>query len=413
MNILILNVHSALNLGDDAIMRTTLDSLSRAFPQANITIAANDPASWQKYTGVVVVGSVTTWVVRQHAGQWRARRLTALLVLGWLAFVTVAYRLFNSRMIWGPAEQRRLLVAYYNADLVLSCGGGNFYAHRSFSPFFIWALLSLGLALGLGKRVIMLPQSIGPIVGRLQNILARQVFNRVELIMHRERLSLNYVTQNLRVQTHGILVPDLAFGLPLAVASSAQNRSASVQVGITVTDRIAQRDLARQEIYEDILETVLVKLSRAHNAHLHIFSQCYGPSLIHDDRVAAQRLYDRLRRYVDHLTLRETFNDAMALRSAYAQMDCMIGTRMHTAIFAAGSGVPVVLIGYQPKALGVMDWLGLSEYVCDLQVLSAERLYQVATRALQNRREIRQHLLARYEELYAQVNGWTRYLGAG
>lgn len=413
MNILILNVHSALNLGDDAIMRTTLDALSRAFPQADITIAANDPESWRKYTGVALVGSLTTWVVHNRAGRWRARVFAAPLYLGLLIVAIAGYRLFKTKILFASAEQRRLLTAYYDADLVLSCGGGNFYAHRLLSPFFIWAIFSLGLALCLDKPVIMLPQSIGPIIGRLQKILASQAFNRVKLMMHRERLSLDFVTQGLKVNVPSVLVPDLAFGLPLVILSRLRDRVTPVQIGVTVTGRIAQRDLRCQKIYEDALEAVLVKLSQAHGARLHIFVQCYGPSLVHDDRLVAQRLYERLRRFVARISLREMFYDAISLRAAYAQMDCMIGTRMHTAIFAASSGVPVVLIGYQPKALGVMDGLGIGEYNCDIDTLTTERLYELARRVLQNQEEIRQRLIARYGELHAQLDGWTRYLEIG
>jgi colanic acid/amylovoran biosynthesis protein len=255
----------------------------------------------------------------------------------------------------------------------------------------------------------MLPQSIGPIKGQLQSYLARQVFDRVALIMHRDRLSLSFVTRNLRLRTPGILVPDLAFGLPPTVLSSSK-RTDLIQIGVNITDRIAQRDSVRQEIYENVLETVLVKLNRAYNAHLHIFVQCYGPSLVHDDRLAAQRLYVRLQCYTDKVNLRERFYDVMSLRNAYAQMDCVIGTRMHTAIFAASSGVPIVLIGYQSKAFGLMDMLGVSEYSCDIETLTAKQLFEVTSRALQNREEIRQHLIARYNELRAQLDGWTDYL---
>lgn len=411
MNILILNVHSALNLGDDAIMRETLGALKRAFPQARVTVAANDPASWQKYDDVAIVGSLTTWVAYNMAGRWHARVLAAMVYLGLLVVAAVRYRLFKVKTLFGSQEHRRLLAAYYDADLVLSCGGGNFYAHHAFSPFFIWAILSLALAIYLGKRVIMLPQSIGPIKGHVQMFLARLVFHQVTLIMHREPHSLDFVAKELRIPKPGILLPDLAFGLPFAPPSARQERATSLRVGVTVTGRIAQRSSVRQRIYENTIEALLVRLSREQGVDLHIFAQCSGPSIDHDDRVAARRLYERLKQHTVQISLRDTFRDALEIKAAYAHMDCMIGTRMHTAIFAASNGVPVILIGYQPKAFGVMEWLGLGEYCCDIETITAERLYGLARKAIENREEIGQHVRARYAEMQARLEGWTRYLG--
>lgn len=409
MNILIVNVHSALNLGDDAIMDETLRSLQRIFPQANITVAANDPTSWHKYTGVTFIGSLTAWVVRNHQGHWRARWFLAPLYLGLLMLAIVSYRLLKTKMQFGALEQRQLLLAYYDADLVLSCGGGNFYAQRVFSPFFICALFSLALAIYLGKRVIMLPQSIGPINGYLQRFLARLVFSRVALMMLRESRAVDFVRQELGVQTQAVLVPDLAFGLSVTPVR-IQERSMPLQIGVTITGRIAQRSLARQRIYEHVIETLLIELSRKHRAHLHLFAQCTGPSIDHDDRIITRRLYARLKRHVDQVSLWNTFHDAWGIKAAYAQMDLMIGTRMHTAIFAASGGVPVILIGYQPKAFGVMEELGIGEYCCDIEKIQVEDMYKLVCLLLENQERLRQHLIARYTEMQKRLEGWTRYL---
>ena len=146
MNILIVNLHSALNLGDDAIMQATLRALKESFPEAIITAAANDPDSWRKYTDISVVGSLAWWVIDRSRGAWRWRKPHAIMYAGLLALAIGLYRSLNVKFLFGSAEQRRLLTAYYSADLVLSCGGGNFYAHRPLSIAFIWSLLTLATA---------------------------------------------------------------------------------------------------------------------------------------------------------------------------------------------------------------------------------------------------------------------------
>ena len=155
MRLLILNAHSARNLGDDAIMYETISSLKTVFPSPEITIAANDPVSWRHHVNVdvEVVGSFTSWFVECQGARWRAKPFLSVVYLLLLLFAVAVFRLFRWQLRFGSRDQRRLLDAYYRADKVLSCGGGNFYAHRVFSPFFICALLTLAFAEGLTSRL--------------------------------------------------------------------------------------------------------------------------------------------------------------------------------------------------------------------------------------------------------------------
>lgn len=409
MNILIINLHSALNLGDDAIMAATLEALQGKFPAAKISLAANDPASWGKYDDVEVIGSLTAQLIYLQEGRWQARYLSTLWYLLLLPTVIAAYRLLGRRLTFGS----RLLAAYHNADLVLSCGGGNFYAHTAFSPFFIWSLISLGLAVGLDKKVVMLPQSIGPIEGAAQRLISRLLFNRVQLIMSREEETTHFLTEELKVDTPLLQLPDLAFGLPPAPPppdpppSGADGR----RIGVTVIDRAAQRKgFDRQQAYEQALEQCLVKLGRQHRAHLYIFVQCYGPDDSHDDRRAAYRLYHRLEKHNLPLSLLDTFRDARQIKAAYCHMDCLIGSRMHTAIFGLSNQTPVALIAYQPKAFGLMAGFGLSPYCVDIEQVTAGQLYTLVSDLLEDRPALKDQIKSHYAHIRHLLKDWTDHL---
>ncbi len=411
--ILLVNVHSGLNLGDDAIMRETLRALQDAYPQARIIIAANDPASWQGHPPAHCVGSLTSWVIKVQGGHWRGRPALASLYVGLLAACVLGYRMANRRLQFGSPGQRRLLAAYYEADLVLSCGGGNFSADRWLSPFFIWALLTLAFALGLGKRVVMLPQSIGPIPGSLQRLGARLVFGRVARVMVREPRSQDFVTHQLGLPAP-LLIPDLGFGLPLATVESRrlpEAEAAALKVGVSVIDRAAQtRAFAGQLAYEETLERLLVWLAHEHGAALYFFCQSFGPSQDHDDRGAARRLADRLRSRADRVYVLDDFRSAPEIQSAYQQLDFAIGTRMHTGIFALGVGVPAILIGYQPKSCGMMEMFGLPEFCLDIETFTAEGLQDRITRLLSAPEDIQQRVQQGLVRTRAQLLGWVSHL---
>lgn len=412
MNILILNVHSALNLGDDVIMYETLRSLKATYPDATITVAANDPDSWKKYDEIRVVGSLTAWVVNRENDGWDWRKSLLLFYAGLLVLAAVLYRTCHIRLLFGHVEQRRLLCAYYDADLVLSCGGGNFYAHRSISPSFIWSLFTLALAHLLGKDIVLLPQSIGPIEGQLQKLLARLVFDRAARILLREPYSLAFL-EELKVSQSAIVLPDLAFAPPPVHADSdlLSYDSGALQIGVTVIDRGAQdKSFSGQQNYEDALVSLLVRLNTDYGAHLHIFSQCYGPTSDQDDRHSARQVYDRVREQTDDVVLLDTFQSGLEIKAAYKHMDCIIGSRMHTGVFALSTAVPVVLIGYQPKAFGVMEMFGLECCCCSIETVNDAELYEMVRQVLDNGEEIRAHIAQRYAQLSELLQGWVRYL---
>lgn len=414
MNILILNVHSALNLGDDAIMYSTLQSLGEKYPEAQITVAANDPDSWSKYHKIKVVSALCTWVANCRLGLWRENFVLTPFVILSLIFSSALFRLFGKKIYIGSQSKRNLLEAYYNTDLVLSCGGGNFYAHRELSPGFVWNLLAIGFAIGLGKRVIMLPQSIGPIEHRWQRSLARLVLNRVDRIMIREPESEQYVKSTLKLSKKPVLIPDLAFGLPSVEAKLPDdipllgNRP---RIGVTMIDRGQQNpNFPEQGTYEDAICSLLIRLSQEKSAAIFLISQCYGPSPDQDDRHVTHHIYERLKDQIQHLFILDNFNDALEVKSAIAEFDFVIGTRMHTGIFALSSEVPVILIGYQPKACGMMDFFGLPQYCCNIEEVSIEELERLVNDLFVDFASVRDKITTNLSRSRNILSTWTQYL---
>ncbi len=416
MKILTVNLHCAYNLGDAAIVGETIRGLGRAFPGAWVKVAATVPDSWQRYATeqVTVVGSFAYWLVRPQNGRWRARRWLAPLVIAGLVCSAALYRLFGYRLYFGSVDQRELLDAYYSADLVLGIGGGNFYANWPFSPFLVWSLLSIAFASGLGKRTLLLPQSIGPIEGGFQRFLAARVLESTSLIMVREHLSADFLRQVLGVRKTPILLPDLAFNLP-AVESLNRDQlesiGAQLRIGVTLIDRGMQtRGRVNQKVYETALEVALTELLGQYDAEIYLIVQCSGPDVSQDDRDVTRRFYQRMRACSDRVHLMDSFGTPLEIKAAYKSMDLVIASRMHAAILTLSSLTPVIMIAYQPKAVGTMANMGLSPFCFDISEVTGVQLTRAARTILEQKNDIQRQIADRYHAILSELDDWPRYL---
>ena len=277
------------------------------------------------------------------------------------------------------------------------------------------ALATLWLAACLRKRIIMLPQSIGPIKGKLQFYLASRIFTKVDLIMVREMLSKKYLDEKFRISRPIVFVPDLAFGLPIVdakIAATGNSVDYQIKIGVSIIDRGAQtRSFSNQQEYEDSLINLIEKLLGARaDICIYLFSQCFGPGIDHDDRIIVERIYSRLKNHQKRVFLLGDFKDALEIKAAYKCMDLVIGTRMHTGILAISEFIPAIMIGYQPKTFGVMGVLGLEQYCMDIESINVPELFAVVMKIIEERPNIILKLRAALEKTQKQLEMWSNYL---
>ena len=254
-----------------------------------------------------------------------------------------------------------------------------------FQPFFIWALLAQAFALLLGKSVGLLPQSVVP--SRAPRSAAPPPRLVPRPLYHAARCRILELCPYgaIRIDYPAKLVPDLAFGLSAAEPSGTFQIEADdrLRIGITLIDRAAQlRGFATQQAYEDACCDALVRAHETVKARIEVFVQCTGPSVDQDDRAVSRRMLERLQARGCEVVLHDGFADARAIREAYRRLDCLVASRMHAAVLALTAGVPVVLIGYQPKSCGMMNLFGLPEYCCDIHAIDTSLLFGLVSALL-------------------------------
>ena len=370
--VLIINAHSHRNKGDCGIVIALIQGLRRTFPDCRITIA---PLHWQddadfytKRYNCAVIRPAIVVPPRERPFFHRAANLA-----GQCASVLL--------------RRGKFVEAARDCDLIISCGGGFLYSSNRLLPeaTLLSHLAALYICGKVGRRLVIAPQSIGPFVSSVSRLLAISALGRADLLCVREPLSLKLVQDS--GLAGAFLTPDCGFSLMSQDCDYQWARSffsgiTGKKAGLTL------RSWARSGNQEQYLAAVGkgVEYLCAKGYTVLILPQVTGPTADEDDRHISRELALRFRdnsqvRYLPELEQATPER----IKAAYGQLDLLLATRLHSAIFALAEGVPSVCIAYQPKATGVFAMLGCSPYCLPLQDISSQSLIAAIDLALDTR----------------------------
>jgi colanic acid/amylovoran biosynthesis protein len=421
MNILVTNVHSARNAGDRALLEATLTELQAQFPGYKITIAMNDPRSYGPERSVQVVSSFTHWF-QDDTGAWRR---WAMLAAPWLLLQSLVFALIwrwtRRRLpILGAAAQRRLLHAYADADLIVSCPGNFFFSGSGLGVPFLLAVAALAYGRLFGKPLYMMPQTIGPLRRRREQNTLRWLLQHVRVVLLRDEISAATVRAIGLRHPRCYVLPDIAFlyrgDNDLALLAQAQAELGGLArplIGVTVINwQGHDRHHARPEVYEAAVAAALRAFLQSHGGAAILFPQVCGPSEAEDDRPPGRRIAEQLCSAGLPAVALTTEATPAQLQTAYGQMDIFLGTRLHSNIFALTAGTPVLAIAYQSKTHGVMQMLGLGDWVIDIQQATPEAVTVAVEKLWQERAALRTHLQRTLPEIQRQARQATAWIRA-
>ena len=262
MKILLVNQKTPLNRGDMAIYKEALRLLRQCFAESHIMMTLRDPKEGISFPECTIISSLDSWAISVYSSS-REKFTSLKIVMDIIRVVLfiVYYRLTGQKMrFFFDYKKQAFLDACVSADFVLGCGGGYLYDEYDsplsifdeLNQLFFWDVFVLGemlVPLAIGKPLILLPQSIGPLRTRLKKHIISWIVRKANLTFVRERESL-YLLQKLGCSQRAMYMPDLAFGLPegdrelaeiLLKRAGLDRARYSFCVGITAIDWGAQQ----------------------------------------------------------------------------------------------------------------------------------------------------------------------------
>jgi len=251
MKILIVNLHSALNLGDESIMRGTLQLLQKKHKNASFTLMANHPISWQFIPNVKIIPSLINYMESSDNIFLKAFRFLKIVLIVVVGQKHIKFSKKNN-------ELNIIIDAINKADVIYSCGGGNFYSNTFIGSNLIINLIAIIYSGLLEKNIIMLPQSFGPFNNKFHTFLVQKALQYPQKIYVRDTLSYNLLISVGVSKEKLKLLPDLALSLSPAKNKMDKFNQNEINVGITVMNRGAQtKDFVGQADYQRAIRLII------------------------------------------------------------------------------------------------------------------------------------------------------------
>jgi len=308
----------------------------------------------------------------------------------------------------------------YNADFLAAISGGDSFSDIYGFERLLYVSLPQILVLVMGKKLLLLPQTIGPFKTGLGRLIARAILQGADRIYSRDWLGLRQVEAMLG---HGrsskaSFCYDVGFILdPVPPQKQefcrllAPNERKTPLVGLNVSGLLYMGGYNRRNMfglqmnYQELIDELIEFLVAKRQTSVLLVPHVMGGGLdTEGDIHACRSVYEKLRdRYGDRLGWIQDNYDQSEIKHVIGQCDFFIGSRMHACIAAVSQHVPAVCIAYSDKFIGVMEAIGIEDMVADARRLSTNEILGIVAESYDRRAALRQQLAMKMPQVRKTV----------
>jgi colanic acid/amylovoran biosynthesis protein len=391
------------NRGVGALAAGALSVLATDFPERRISFLDYGTAA-TVMTAEVAHRSISVPIINLRFS-WKVgspNNIVRLLI------TALACKALDERRRKRVVEGNSWLKAIDESDAALALSGGDSFSDIYGVERFFYVWLPQLLVLLLDKKLILLPQTIGPFRRGLFRALARFIMRRATVIYARDRQSESEARSLLALTDADPKIKlshDLGFlcepHAPEAIdlgSSRPLGTSGRPVVGVNVSGLLMIGGYARDNSfglsfdYRRLVERIVRIMVESKGCDVLLVPHVFG-SDAENDAAAAAMLYDALSPEYDDrlLCLRGTY-DQSEIKYVIGRCDFFIGSRMHACIAALSQCVPAVAVAYSRKFVGVLETIESEHLVADATRMTVEEVIALVDRAFDDRARIRASL---------------------
>ncbi|MBP7832476.1 MAG: polysaccharide pyruvyl transferase family protein [Candidatus Levybacteria bacterium] len=379
MKILITHVYSEQNAGDAAILSVMLKQISNTFPHAKITCTTAEKTMASKHQ---IHSFLYLCLYSSKNNLIKIFKTLYILMTSTIWAYTYHYLGVKSYFILSK-ELKIVCRDFAETDLILPVGGGYINGKNDIKSLITLAIQLHTLKIGklLKKKIILYPQSIGPFGNKLQMNLASNILKQTDAIIAREDETIALLKQMGIIKNIIYKSVDAAFIFNDSLKKSVIEKRTKKMIGVTVRNWLPE---AQQTIFEKEVAAFCKYLIDKKHYQVFLIPQVTSPEHNDDDRIPSKRIKNILYDETNLILLEKSYT-AAELKGIYKQMNFLIGTRMHSVIFALTENVPCIAIEYEHKTRGIMRDLKLENFVIKIEDVTAKKLIGLFNNLEKNR----------------------------
>ena len=330
----------------------------------------------------------------------------ALLILLALILKIVPSQTLRRKLL----SRNRCMVELLQSDVFFALSGGDSFSDiYGLGRFFYVALPQL-LALFAGKRLIFLPQTIGPFRSGIVKIIAHYIMKRAEIIYSRDHRGLDATRQLLGLSNGNDKLRfcyDLAFDVeplqPAKVDIAGLPDLAGIRspvVGFNVSGLLIAGGYTQNNMfgltmdYGQLVREMIEYLIEQESATVLLVPHVRGDrSSMESDVGACEAVFEELqRRYPGRIGLARGDYSYDEIKHVIGLCSFFVGARMHACIGALSQCVPTVPVAYSDKFVGMMQAIGFEDLVVDPRHLNTKEILQALHGVYQQRHVVKERL---------------------
>jgi len=314
---------------------------------------------------------------------------------------------------------------YYNAicesDIIGAISGGDSFSDIYGIRRFIYVVLPQILVILLGKRLVLLPQTIGPFDSRFARVLARYIIKRAAMVYSRDMDGLKEVNVLIGKNSCrfcydvGFLVEPIT-PAKMDIDGLEKKERKEPLVGFNISGLLNMGGYNMNNMfnlkvdYKILLDEIITFIIEQKNASILLVPHVFGSNPKSEaDSVVCEKIYADLKsKYKDRIYLVRGEYNQNEIKSIIGMCDFFIGSRMHACIGAVSQNIATVSISYSRKFKGVMETVGMQDYIADPKVITKEEIIDLINIAYDERGLIKAKLEKKIPEVKARVSNLFR-----
>jgi polysaccharide pyruvyl transferase CsaB len=347
------------NIGDDAMLRSIVDSLKEKKPGISILALSRNPRTTAINYGVNAINRK------------------------------------NMFKVYSSMRKARLFIY----------GGGNIIQDSTSSRSLMFYLGTAWLAKKLKLKIMFYANGIGPINKPINAEHSQKILNKADIITVREKLSYN------ELKKMGITSPDIALTADAAFAVNIDPRQlddSRNHAGLSSGEKYAGYSVRRCPGFE---EKQHQKYEQAIAEAADYVYNKYGlkpvfiPMEYQVDILAINNIISKMKTKDYIISKNRTVTETFAVIN---KMDVIVSMRLHALIFAAYLNVPLIGISYQPKVEGFLEYIHQPS-AGNVREIDFEHLRSKIDNVLQNRETVKAELKISVEDLVNKARENSNY----